>query len=165
MKTVLFVRHAKSSWEDADLGDRYRTLLPIGIQRSRRIGEYLSSKGVKTDLIFSSPAVRAYETAKIIAAEIAYPIENIIIQPQIYEASESEIWDLVYALDDTITTVMIVGHNPVTTRLVNALLESPIDYMPTSGTAAFRFETEHWVEINSARHRTEFIVHPKIINS
>lgn len=163
MKSVYFVRHAKSSWEYPDFMDHERPLLQKGITRTIRVCEFLKEKKVKPDVIIASHAVRASETARIIARELDYPSEKIRIEPKIYESCEDDIWSIIFELDDEVKSIMLVGHNPVITNLANYFLDKKIDYMPTSGIAGFSFITNHWVELTSAKRKTQFVVYPKML--
>ena len=165
MKTVYIVRHAKSSWEFINLEDHERPLLKQGIMRTNLIGDYLIKKKVSVDLMISSHAVRAYETARIIAEVLAYPAENILIDEKLYHADAD---DLLYTLtevpDDT-DSVMLVGHNPTVTEFVNAYLRKPVEWMPTSAVACFTFKTKSWEKLPGAGHKTKFFITPKMLKT
>ena len=79
MKTLYIVRHAKSSWDQAGLADHQRPLLEKGKKRTKRIIDYLLENNIKADLIISSHAVRALETARIIGYALNYPVDEIRI--------------------------------------------------------------------------------------
>lgn len=160
MKTLYIVRHAKSSWE-FNVQDDERSLLSKGIKRTHKIGKYLKEKQTSVDLILSSYAVRAFETAKIIASAIDYPEENIIIVDNLYHATTDRLYDELYGLDNDVKSVMIFGHNPTFTSFANHFLEQEIDWLPTSGLVAVNFLTDHWTEISSAKHQELFAVFPK----
>jgi phosphohistidine phosphatase len=161
MKTVYFVRHAKSSWDTAGLPDEKRPLLEKGKKRTKKVIDFLHEKNVKIDYIISSHATRAYETAKILAHSLKYPVENIKIDPHIYFADGDSLMDQFYDLPDRYESVMIVGHNPSLTDLVNTFIKEHIDNLPTSGVVSISFETGRWDEVPMARRHTNFILFPK----
>ena len=163
MKTVYIVRHAKSSWEDMTLADHDRPLLPVGIKRTKKIAAYLKQRGIRPDLMLSSSAVRALETAKIIAKEIGYPVDNIKIEKRLYYASASDILDELYALPDEVETAMVFGHNPTLTYFVNQFINSGIDNLPTSGVVGIRFKAGSWEKISNAKYKADLIVFPKML--
>ncbi len=163
MKSVYIVRHAKSSWEDITLSDHDRPLLPVGINRTRKIAEYLKKKKIRPDIILSSSAVRALKTAKIIAGIIDFPLEKIKVEERLYHASSSDILDELYALPDDVETAMVFGHNPTLTYFVNHFVKSGIDNLPTSGVVGIRFKTDRWEKIANARYKADFIVFPKML--
>lgn len=163
MKTVYIVRHGKSSWENPDLPDHFRKLLPEGEKRTEKVGRHLRMKLINPDLIITSSATRALETAKIMARELRYPPDQININTTFYRTGNDEIMETLYELPEEIESVMLVGHDPVFTELVNFFLEpeNRIKKLPTSAVAAFHFKTEHWEEIENAKHHLEFLITPK----
>ena len=163
MKTVYIVRHAKSSWEDPYIPDHFRKLIPEGEQRTAKIAKHLRVKFVNPELIITSSATRALDTAKIIAEELHYPLDQLNINSGFYKADRDEIMETLYYLPDEVESVMVVGHNPTFTDLVNSFLKSEerISKFPTSAVAAFRFKTEHWEEIDTAKSHLEFLITPK----
>ena len=161
MKTIYVVRHAKSSWDAIDLPDEKRPLLAKGKQRTKKVIEYLKENHILVDQIMSSHAVRAYETAKLLAHGLKYPVEKIIINSQIYHADGEGILNQLYDLPDRIGSVMIVGHNPSLTDFINLFLKSPVENLPTSGVVSFSFDTDNWEKIPLASRKTNFILFPK----
>jgi len=163
MKTLYLVRHAKSSWGQSGLSDFNRPLLDTGIRRNRKIIKYLNEKSVSVDLIISSPAVRTLETAKLIAAGVDYPIENIYREPALYEAGLNDYLNVIYDAPDEMNSLMIVGHNFTITHVANFFLGPEIEILPTSGLVAISFDTEHWREIPSVQPEQLFVVFPKML--
>ncbi len=163
MKTLYIIRHGKSAWDDPALKDHERILLPKGIKRTKKVASFLSKKDIKPDLIISSFAQRALETAFIIAKSIEYPEKNIQIDQDIYYQESEYLMELLYRLSNEINSVMLFGHNPTFTSFANKFLEKPISFLPTTGTVSVSFETDKWEEINMARKITNFVVTPKML--
>lgn len=163
MKTLYVVRHAKSSWEDISLSDHDRPLLPIGIKKTGSIVRYLVENGVKPELLVSSTAERAYQTARIIAEGLGYPAEKILQSTELYHASPRNILHELMALPDDVDSVMIFGHNPAFTYFINDYMEDTIDNLPTSGVACIRFDTEHWENLAESDHQLVFLITPKML--
>ena len=163
MKTVYVVRHGKSSWENPNLPDHFRKLLPLGEDRTRKVAKHLKLKFINPELIITSSAIRALETAKIVAAELHYPQDQININATFYKAGREEILETLFDLPNEIEKVMIVGHNPTFTILVNSFLEpeNQIGNLPTSAVAAIRFKADHWEDIENVNNRLEFLIKPK----
>jgi len=111
-RVLFIVRHAKSSWEDPSLSDLERPLKKRGDKDAHIIGGVLSSRDVLPDIILSSPAERAIATAIILAKEMNYPKKKIVKNEVIYEASSSELLEIIEQLNDSLKSVMLVGHNP-----------------------------------------------------
>jgi len=161
MKTIYIVRHAKSSWNAIDLPDEQRPLMEKGKKRTEKVIDYLHENHIKVDCMISSHAVRAYETAKILAKGIKFPVGDIRIDSMIYHANGDEILSQIYGLPDICNSVMLVGHNPALTDFVNIFLESPIENLPTSGIVSISFDTDHWEKVSMAGTKTNFILFPK----
>ena len=163
MKTVYIVRHAKSSWDTLDIPDEKRPLLEKGKKRTRKVIEYFHEKQIKVDYIISSHAVRALETARIIAVGLKYPADQIKIDSGLYYATGDSIIDQFFDLPERYDSVMIVGHNPALTDFVNLFLSKPLENLPTSGVVSFSFKTDRWEEIPVAKKTTNFVLIPKEI--
>lgn len=163
MKTLYLVRHAKSSWKNIEIPDHERPLLEKGKKRTRKIIEYLQTKDVNINYMVSSPAIRAYETSKFIAGAFAYPVEKIRMSPLLYYGNDELILDLVQNIPNNYNSVMIVGHNPSITNLVNRFIDPQLDYLPTSGIVNLGFDTNYWCDINTVRIFLNFIIYPKLL--
>ncbi len=163
MKTVYIVRHAKSSWNFPNLSDRDRPLLNKGRNRTKLIGNYLVRNKISVDLIISSSAVRALETAKIITKSIGYSVDKIQIDRDIYHADVESLTDGLYGLANNIGSVMLFGHNPTFTYFANQWLVQKIDWLPTSAVAGISFETNNWEELSTAKFKTDFLITPRIL--
>ncbi|MFO8129976.1 MAG: histidine phosphatase family protein [Bacteroidales bacterium] len=161
MKTLYLVRHAKSSWKHPELLDEERPLLEKGKSRTWKVIDFLLSRKITVDLIKSSHAVRALETAKIIAHALKFPEENIIVEKQIYHADSYRLLDQFFDVSDSFESLMLVGHNPACTNLANYFLEKRIDWLPTSGVVSISFDTDKWAELINAGRKTNFVVFPK----
>lgn len=161
MKTLYIVRHAKSSWKYPELTDEERPLLEKGKKRTRKVIDYLLDKNTKVDLIISSHAVRALETARILAHALGYAEDNILISRQVYHASAEQLYDQFFDLSNEVENLMIVGHNPAFTSFANHFLDKKIDWLPTSGIVSVSFDTRLWVNINMAERSTNFVVYPR----
>ncbi len=163
MKKLYLVRHAKSSWEFPGLSDIERPLIEKGIKRTKRIAKYFKENNVTTDLIISSPAARAMETAKFIANTLGYPEKNIQVERAIYFGESDRFFDIIYALPEQKKEIMIFGHNPVITQFANYFLEKKLDYLPTSGVVCINFKTGDWVSIPKCEWEIDFVIYPKML--
>ncbi len=152
---LLLVRHAKSSWDNADLQDFDRPLNKRGFKNAPEMGKRLLKKGLIINLIYSSPALRAITTAELIAKEIGYESSKIIYKPEIYEAGLSALFNVVKNIDENCQSAMLVGHNPGFTYLCNYLCNAQIDNMPTCSMAYIEFPVEDWKEI--AEHNGKLV--------
>jgi phosphohistidine phosphatase len=163
MKTLYIVRHAKSSWDHPGLPDYERPLLENGKRKTEKIIDYLIHQDAKPDLILSSHAIRAKETAASIAKGLSYPEDKIQTLTVIYQGNVDDLFKLIFGLANERNSVMIVGHNPTFTSLANHFLAEPIDWLPTSGVVCIEFTTDKWENIPGAEKRTKFVISPKLI--
>jgi len=163
MKTLYIVRHAKSSWESPDLDDLKRPIIENGIKKTNKIIDYLINEKVKVDLIVSSHALRAIETACLIADALKYAKSDIIINNNIYDSDEEGMLNEVYALPNDKENVMLIGHNPTFTQFANFFLVKKIDFLPTSAVISISFETDQWEKIESCICKVNFVAFPKRI--
>jgi len=161
MKTLLILRHGKSSWDDPVLRDAERPLLKKGQQRTQLIADFISEHQLNPELIISSPAVRAYETAKIIANSLGYPTEAIQKNNDLYFVDKEKYSEAVYVASDEINTLMIVGHNPMITEFCNMFLADRIDHLSTSGLCVIKLDTNTWTELHSCKSAFLHFVSPK----
>ena len=146
MKTLYLVRHAKSSRDDPTLSDRERPLNERGNQDAPAMGKRLRKREVKPDLLVSSPAVRALTTAQLIADEIGYQREDIIVDARLYASSADNLLAIICAIGDQVDRVMLFGHNPEFTDLARRLSSEVID-MPTCAVAEFLFDARVWADV------------------
>jgi phosphohistidine phosphatase len=162
-KTIYLMRHGKSSWDGFELPDLERPLLPVGINKTLKVAEFLNEKQIQPDILLSSNAIRAYETAKIVANKINHNVEDIVCSEEIYKAGEQEIFDKLYELDNSVYSVMIFGHNPTFTDFVNKFATPMIENLPTSALAAITFNTDKWEDISKSEFTFDFLITPKML--
>ncbi|MFU8843264.1 MAG: SixA phosphatase family protein [Bacteroidales bacterium] len=160
MKQLLIVRHAKSSWDHPGLEDYQRPLQERGKKKIRYVLDFLLKEKAKPDLILSSHATRALDTAKIIAHALDIPVEKIIISKNIYHGDADSLFNHFYDLSDEIKTLMIVGHNPSLTYFSNYFLDKKIENLPTSGVVGIEFKTDSWNQILKAKRKVRFVISP-----
>ena len=110
------------------------------------MGKRLGKRGVKPDLLVSSPAPRALTTAQLIADEIGYPRKNIVVDERLYASSPDDLLAVIGALDDKLDRVMFFGHNPEFAELAHRLSSEIVD-MPTCAVAEFRFDAKAWADV------------------
>lgn len=163
MKTIYLMRHGKSSWWDYEISDHERPLLPAGIKNTKKIASFLKGKNISPDLIISSTAIRAFESSKIVASDLAYPTNKIKTTKDIYLSDEENIFNAIFELDNSINSVMIFGHNPTFTDIVNIFKRPKIENLPTSGFAAISFTTEKWEDIPISKFKFDFLITPKML--
>lgn len=147
MKELILVRHAKSSWRDPSPDDHSRPLNKRGKRDAPEMGERLARRGCDPDLIISSSADRALETAKAIAGKLGYPRECIRVEERIYHARVDELLAAIRGVDASVETLMMFGHNPGFTDLANLLGPRDIFNMPTCAVLQLRFDSDTWATV------------------
>ncbi len=161
MKRLFLVRHAKSSWKDPELEDFDRPLNKRGKRDAPVMGQKLQQRKTQIDLIISSPAKRAKNTAEFIAGKISYYPREILWLESVYTASSQTLFNLVHKIEDTFQNVMLVGHNPGLTSLAERLTGREIDNIPTCGIVAVDFEVDSWKHIKDMPGKLVFFDYPK----
>lgn len=144
MKTLTIVRHGKSSWKDTTLRDIERPLNKRGRHDAPEMGRRILEHGIRPSLILSSPAKRAWATAKIVATAINYPREFLQKEDALYLASVNRILDVLVSQDDRFNSIMLFGHNPGFTDFANFLVPGLTYNLPTSGVVSVEFDQEDW---------------------
>ncbi len=164
MKQLLIVRHAKSSWDDASLRDFDRPLNKRGRRDLPDMGQRLSEKALKPDLIIASPANRAITTAKGIAKAFDYKLSEIREEPDLYHAGTRTILEIISQVDDRVNRLMIFGHNPGFTDLIARVSDLSLYNLPTCAVCGVAFDFERWEEILNKRGKKFFYDYPKSIS-
>lgn len=146
MKTLLILRHAKSSWKDRGVDDHDRTLNERGKRDAPRVGEVISEIQFIPELVFSSTAKRARKTAE--AAALAFDFEgDIALDERLYLATPDELMAFLREIPEPCERAMIVGHNPGLEEFIAAILRTIIP-MPTAALAVIELSIENWSDLS-----------------
>lgn len=159
MKTLLLLRHAKSSWSNPSLRDFDRPLNERGLKAAPLIGQLLLKRQIQPGLVLSSPAERARQTA-LFVAEAAQFATAPRFDESIYEASALALLEIISQIDDHVAQAMIVGHNPGMEELL-MILTGETRRMPTAALAFISLNVEKWSEVREGTGRLEWLVKPK----
>ena len=161
MKQLILFRHAKSSWDD-DVDDIDRPLAPRGERDAPRMGKRLKARHARPDLIVASHARRAQQTAELVGRALGMGPKRLATDEALYLASPDAILGVVAGLDDAHSGVLLVGHNPGLTELVNRLLPRlGLENLPTSGVVAIDFATTSWKKTGTADAKLAYYDYPK----
>lgn len=145
MKTLLILRHAKSSWDNTHLSDHDRPLNERGKKDAPRMGKLIQQEDLVPDLIISSSAERALATAEAVALACGYEAE-IQVTRQLYHAFPEEYREVLQARGGNHQCIMVVGHNPGLEALVEELTGHP-EPMPTAALAQVLLAIGDWQEL------------------
>ncbi|MFA5970935.1 MAG: histidine phosphatase family protein [Lentimicrobiaceae bacterium] len=163
MKTVYIVRHGKAIPASANIADADRLLTDTGVARTWKIAEYMTESMPVIDQIIASPAERAYATALIIADKLGVPANKVVSHDKLFTGDEMDALDLIEGLDDSINSVMIVGHNPVITMVANRFASPKLESLPTTGVVSVHLDTDKWVDLKKAKVIQNFTVWPGML--
>jgi phosphohistidine phosphatase len=161
MKTLLIIRHAKSSWDNINSPDIDRPLNDRGKKDAPAMAERVIKAGIHVDRLVSSPARRARNTAELFAREFNIKESDIVILTDLYHAQPATFQQVVASLDDGDNTVALFSHNPGITAFVNTLTTVRLDNMPTCSVFAITSGAPTWNEFFSGDREFLFFDYPK----
>lgn len=161
MKTLLLVRHAKSSWDQPGITDFDRPLNERGKKDALQMAKRVKEKGIELDHLISSPAKRAKKTAKYFAEEFGFKKDDVKLVEGLYGATQSEFLQAVNDISDKYNTVALFSHNPGITDFASSLTNVRVDDMPTCGVFALQIKTDSWKDFMSAEKNFLFFDYPK----
>ena len=151
MKTLTLLRHAKSDWSNAGLHDHDRPLSARGRSEIPTIAKCIRGANIRPSLIVTSSAIRARETARILAAELGFPAEFIQQEKSAYLATAEQLKKMIAVQDDGFNSIIIVGHNPGLSDLAQELLPCSAESLPTCGVFAMELDTDSWGLLDGAK--------------
>ena len=163
MKTVYIVRHAKAVPAHGDVPDADRLLTDTGVARTIIIAEYMNESKPVIDQIITSPAERAYATSLIIADKLGVHADHITSDAKLFTGDDKDALELMEELDDSVNSVMIVGHNPIITMVANQFASPKLESLPTSGVVSVNLDTDKWADLKKAKITQNYTVWPGML--
>ena len=163
-KSLFLLRHGRAMEKLSGQKDMDRELDAIGLQNSSRMGIKLQNDQTRFDIIISSPAARALNTATLVAEQIGYDPGRIHVNEEIYEASVRTLLQVVNHMKNEWETVLLVGHNPAISYLAEYISDAEIGTMHTCGLVHLTFETDNWEEITQGSGSFSSYVYPDLLN-
>ncbi len=173
MRRLLLMRHAKSSWNHPGLRDFDRPLSPRGENAAPRIGRYLQTQNLIPDLVFCSSAKRTRQTAALVFSQFSSS-PSMLFEDSLYGATISNLLDLIHAAEDeSVATIMTIGHNPETQGLalhLSRVAESTAmralkAKFPTAGLAIIEFDTSSWSDVLADQGRLTDFITPRTLGN
>lgn len=155
MKSLLILRHAKSSWKHPELTDHDRPLNKRGKKEAPWIGKLIKNENLIPDLIISSTAIRAYTTAKAVAKACGYK-DDIVLYKSLYAAGPQAYFEALHGISDDYDKVLMVGHNPGIEELLE-IITGEIHVMPTCSLAYLKLHISRWSDIDHVRTKGELV--------
>ncbi|WP_258548733.1 histidine phosphatase family protein [Thalassospira profundimaris] len=154
MKTLLLLRHAKSSWSDPGRADHDRELNRRGEKAAPFMGRFLREQALIPDLVWCSTAARTVQTLGLLGRDFATHAD-VIYSEDLYMAGESVLLESLHHTHEDATSVMFIGHNPGIEMFAQALFgagdaearDAMARKYPTCALAHFKFDVENWTDI------------------
>jgi phosphohistidine phosphatase len=152
-RTVILLRHGKSSWSDSTLADIDRPLAPRGERASRKVAKYMRRKRIQPTLVLCSPSLRTRQTLEAVESSLGKRCAVEVV-PQLYTASEQELLERLQALPESARSVMLIGHNPGLHNLALVLASRGADLpqleekFPTGALATLVVRSESWAALS-----------------
>lgn len=163
MKTVIAVRHAKSSWAEAGKADIDRPLNERGRRDAPEMAGRLLKQKLIPDLLVSSSAKRARKTAQLFAETFNLPAEKLVLEPRLYLAEADTIYQVIGKQAPEVDILAFFAHNPGITEFVNTLTNNRIDDMPTCALFVVSARCNSWTEFEAAEKTFVFFDYPKSV--
>lgn len=148
MKTLLLMRHAKSSWDDEGLSDHERPLNKRGRRDAPRMGQLLRQQNLTPDLLIASTARRAADTAAAVGDASGYA-GDVRLEPSLYATGPEAYLSVLRTLPDEASTVLVIGHNPGMETLLEELTGAA-EHLPTAAVAQVALPLDRWRDLDDA---------------
>lgn len=168
MKTLILMRHAKSSWTADDLADHDRPLAPRGREAAPRIGNWLKKQKLRPGLILCSTATRVQETLTLLRPSLP---DSVKVQSKkgLYMALPREILAEIGKVAGETETLMVIGHNPGIGSLAHWLagqgdtkeIARLGEKFPTAAVAVLDFDIESWRDVDGEAGTLRHFITPK----
>ena len=164
MKQLILSRHAQTESTFSNKKDFERNLTSQGISDSTLVSNYLLEKGIKTDLILSSPANRAIATARLYANRFNIQLDKIIEVNQLYDGfSTQEFLEMLQARTSKNDKVWVFGHNPDIASWASRLLDDNYLHVPPGTAIGIEFDVENWSDIDARSGKLILYTTPKML--
>lgn len=150
MKRLVLVRHGKSSW-DNDLSDHKRPLKKRAYNDAKVVLDAFQNFYKPGALFWSSHAVRAHDTAKMFKDRLEIPDAQFYVKEELYTFNQNDLLSVILSCPDETEQLIVFGHNPAMTILVNSLGDKRIDNLPTTGLCAIDFKVDSWKDIRKGK--------------
>jgi phosphohistidine phosphatase len=168
MRTLMLMRHAKSSWDRPELDDLDRPLAPRGQETAPVIARYIKQSRWQPDLVLCSPATRVRDTWHLMAPVLGGTVACKTLRA-IYPGAPSRLLETLRRAADEVATLMLIGHNPGLGQLALSLcgsgprkaLERMRGKFPTAALAVIEFDIDHWNQLAPGAGRLRAFVRPK----
>jgi phosphohistidine phosphatase len=161
MRTLYICRHAKSDRGPGHASDHDRPLNERGLRNAPFMARLFAERGEPVDLLLSSTALRAVSTASFHAAHLGMADPDIELRAELYLASVQRIMDVLHTIPDHQPRVMLFGHNPGLSQLVEHLAGEGLGDLPTGSIVRVDLHVNEWSAAARGTGTTVWWDHPK----
>lgn len=161
MKSLLIVRHAKSSWANVGMNDFDRPLNERGQKDAPEMARRLLNQKIRIDAFFTSTAKRAQQTCKAFVDVLGADKNKIILKPELYLAPAAIFFKVLSETNKKFDCIAVFAHNPGITDFANCLTTTKIDDMPTCAIYALHIHADSWEDVRKAKKEFWFFDYPK----
>ena len=161
MKTLLLLRHAKAENGAPGLTDLNRALNQRGKKEAQSIGTFIRKQNVEFELVLCSTALRARETAEL-ALAAAEASASVHYDQRLYEASPGQLLEVISEVEDDVSTVLLVGHNPGMEQLLRALT-GEVEEIATGTLAKIELDADAWSNLLGDKGSLDWIQRPQAL--
>jgi len=165
LKQLLLIRHAKSSWRDSSLEDIDRPLNKRGKRDAPYMAAYCRQQGLVVDAIFSSPANRAYTTARHFFDEFQSENKVFFKETDLYFTSEEDWLHMINECEEAYNFPAYFSHNPTITYFTNRFANTLFDNVPTCGVIHLISSVEKWKELDYSNTIVKASYFPKLVRA
>ncbi|MGP1371432.1 MAG: SixA phosphatase family protein [Almyronema sp.] len=160
-KQLILFRHGKSDW-DADFeGDHQRPVAKRGIKAAKKMGELMAATDQIPDQVITSSAMRAKTTAELAIAAGSWQ-RDLQVTDALYEADPDQVLQLIQQASDTVTRLMLVGHEPTWSTLASLLIGGGQVCVPTAAMVRIDFDVDLWSQSLYGQGQLVWLLPPKL---
>jgi phosphohistidine phosphatase len=153
VKRLTLMRHANAQWKDPQISDFDRPLNRRGLNEAEAMSRRLIELKLIPTIVLTSSARRALQTAEIVARELGVPPRNMRTDESLYLAAAADILRVIHTTGPRIPHLMIVGHNPGITDIVNFLAPTSHVDLATAALCSLTFDARSWADVKDANLR------------
>lgn len=148
MKMLVIAQHATYSYDHPGVPDVGHPLTRLGRKEAGQAASKLSELKIVPDLVLTSHAERSRETGRIVLNGLKLPAERLREDREIYEAERAEVLRIVHRQDDAHDVVMLIGHNPGMSLLLDHLVDCDVQKMSPGAFAVVSLDADHWSQVS-----------------
>ena len=163
MKTLILIRHAKSSWNNPSLTDFDRPLNKRGIRDAPKVGTAIEQAGISFDRVLCSDARRTRQTLALLSQGVTIDRDVIEYLPDMYGASAHHLLSCITEQSDTDSCIALVGHNPGMEDLANNLADEHVGAMSTCNVIQIEFDCDSWSDLPGLTGNVTLIIRPRYL--